>query len=826
MPEERPRPPLDTVALVVATALPGIACLAVGGAHPVSHLALAAAAALALGLVVGNRLVVRRPLRAPATAAPILVGAVATLLVLVPLPSALRASLDEEGADRVARAAELVGAPHEALVRGVLAWDPPESALAVLRLLGCLFVVVVVAQASVRGAARKLAYRVLLASTVVVFVVAVTHGLAGVAGPWGLFDGGDAFLHAPLVNTNHLGKVFVVGALVCIGRGLTIRRGVESILFVGAGAASAVAVWLTHSRSSVVALFAGAALLAVLVGLRLAKLGSPPVLALVGAGSACAVVVAALVATIGSDGVASLAAFDPEGMRKSKVQLWPHAWDVAQAHALVGTGPGSFGLVLPSELEVGELDASRFTYTHVENIVLQTVVDHGLFVGALLIGVCAWLAWRVGKSGAALASPGAAAALAGLLVGEMLDFSTEIPAGALFVAVLLGLIAAKSPERLGARPLAPRAALFAAAAVAVCTALVAPVALVDVRRDLDAELARASTDQRRALLLRAFARHPSDGQYVYQLAVDARHRRDPRGALRYASRALYLWPSHRGAHVEAARALAALRRTDQALLEYRVAWRCGQPDAALLDEVMKRFPRYAERRRAMPDEPDALMFLCNALRAPSSMDDAQTCLDEVAASPIASDTQRAAAIHHALDRGDVDGALRRLEDALGKRPVPSAAAAAVALALERRDGADAAVARSADWAQQLVDPLPLLAWQAHAALTLGRDDVVDRTLNAMNAATRSRRDVDTVDRLRAQLFERRGQRAEAHRLVSDLAGRLPADVELALWQGRLEVELGLGAQAIETARRSLRVWPNDDRVKAFAQEVLGDARAR
>ena len=807
------------VALLVALLTPLVAALAWGGVHPESHLATTLLALAALGVCLWERGRRGAPLRLPWLAAPWALAAVASALALCPLPAWLRGLLDADGAERVLRAAALLPGAAATLVRPVLAWEPTEAALSLLRTLGALAVVVVVAQGAARSSPRRLAYRVLSIGALVLVAVAVADALRDPARTREALSNALSALNAPLFNPNQLGKVFAFFGLLCLGRALSIRVGAEVALHGAAGLSCAVCAVLTDSRGAIFALGVGGLVLLVLLGLRRARTSPDKIGPLLGAAGAAVVAGAVLASTLGARAMASLAHFDPEGADKNKMGLWPWAWELAQGAPGLGTAPGAFSAAFAGVLEPGQRYGSRNTFSHVENVVLQTLVDRGPWLGALLLALAAWGAWRVGRSGAAVAAPGATAAVVALLFGELLDFVTELPAGALLLAAGLGLVLARTRELCPSARLSPRRAALACAGLAVAAVLVAPVAQFDWRHRIDLELRELRGAERFEALQRAFARHPSNGQYAYELAVAARNRRDPRGALVAAERAQALWPALRGPHVEAARALAALGRTEQAIVEYRVAWRCGLADAGLLDEVVERFPGYAERRRAFPDEPEALAHLCGALQSRNEPAQAQRCLDELATHPDATPQQRGAPIRYALAQGDVDGAVRRADLAMHVATPDGAVAAEAARALATRDGAVAALAHTRDWPARLADPRPLLLWRTLAAQEAGELGAADEALAALRRASRTPLDVDAADRTEAAVLQARGRLAEAHRLVERLASRAPADVELGAWQARLERQLGLPSQAQATARRLLRAWPDDARVRALAAEV-------
>src|SRR5262249_43591798 len=94
------------------------------------------------------------------------------------------------------------------LIRPVLAFDPPETSLALLRLLSALALFVVVTSVARRRNGRRLAFRILAGGAAVLAVVAVAHTLGRVPGIYGEFGGTSVPIYAPMRNVNQLARVF------------------------------------------------------------------------------------------------------------------------------------------------------------------------------------------------------------------------------------------------------------------------------------------------------------------------------------------------------------------------------------------------------------------------------------------------------------------------------------------------------------------------------------------------------------------------------------------------------------------------------------------
>jgi hypothetical protein len=151
---------------------------------------------------------------------------------------------------------------------------------------------------------------------------------------------------------------------------------------------------------------------------------------------------------------------------------------------------------------------------------------------------------------------------------------------------------------------------------------------------------------------------------------------------------------------------------------------------------------------------------------------------------------------------------------------PADAAAAIALALERRDGAAAALARTSTWTFAS-GGAPFYSWRVRAALTAKRDDIVDQTLGHLERSTTDTASFLAAQRIKADVYERRDDLDRALDVVTMLAARAPGDIDAWVWKARLEKKLGLTLQAQETMRRAQRAWPDDARVQALVTEMSG-----
>jgi O-antigen ligase/tetratricopeptide (TPR) repeat protein len=814
---------LERTAAVVVVVAVGLSCLLIGGVHATSHALLLGLAVVAAVVDVAARVRRRHPLAVPVTVLPFVVGAALTTLALSPLPHGLRALISPDSVDRLDRLAPLLSPDAAALLRPVLAFDPPEAALALVRLLFALVVVVVVAdRARHRDGRARLWRGVLVIAFIVGFAVVFAYAT-------GVARLGDVF--GIPVNVNHRARVLGVLGLLCLGRALTLRPRVEAAWFAVGGSLCTLLVPVTASRGGVVALVVGAVALGVVVQRRDAEKTAPRslrtllVAAVVPvAVPVLAVVVGALVVA-GEDRVWGMAEETLARPDRIKTFLWEPALRVATEHPVTGVGNNGFGVAFPGVLGPGELDAT-LTYTHAENLVLQTLADHGLVGGfcvlfAVLVVVVAVL--RHLKSPAELA---AVPALVFVVTGDVFDFVLELPVGIGLTAVALGFVGGRltghRPPLVSLRPALAGGALVVLATVGAGAAW---VGIGGWRADIDDALRMTPIAARPAALQRALALHPSDATYATQLAIEARRRRQPGEALRFANRALVVWPSFRDAHLEAARALAVGGRLPQAMLEYREAARATL-DRALVREITQRTTDVEQRRRALPqpETAPALAALCEVLVGEKRLAEARACFDDVVAKPDVAVAQLRRAFVLAFDAGDLDASRALLVRLVPDGAVPDGEDARLGARLRAAvDGDDAALQASAAWVGAARDPLPLLEWRLATQRALGRLEDATTTVERMLANARSLRQRQSLEMTLVELWVKRGEWARALRQLEQTLARNPRDAAVLAQKALVEVELDRDGDARATLERLRAVAPGDKRILTIEQRLQTSA---
>ena len=779
------------------------------GVPALVHLGLFAFGVVALSALVVLRLRRRRPLHLSLLTLPLVVGALLTAFSLLPLPRDLRAFLSSDSVDRLERLALLLGPEAGARILPVLAFDPPEAALALLRLIFAACVVIVIAQQSRTRRNRSVLYRCILA---VAFVTGTAVLLNNAVGHARFFN----VIGVP-VNPNHSARICGALALLCLGRALTLRPRIEASWFTIGGVMCALLLFASMSKGGIAAFVLGLFTL-VAIGVRGRQAGGGPRTTLLTLVGAAAVLVGGLL-FMGEDAVAALTRETLDQPEQLKTFMWEPASRLAAAEPLVGVGNNGFGVAFPSVLASGELQA-RLTYSHAENIGLQTLADHGLVGGGLLVFIVLGLMLVVVRT---LGSAGELAAVPGivfLMVGDMFDFVLETPAGLGLLALALGLLGGRlAAHRPALMSLRTRGAVTLVVVVVVGGSVAAVPAVHGWRYALDEQLAHSSLVQRTALLEQALAAHPSDATYATELAIMARRRRDPQAALRFANRALVLWPALGPAHLEAARAFYASKpkRPRQAMLEYRAAWMSGGSE--VLAEVVGRTRDQALRRTALPLPQRAvdLAGLCSALVNVKRSTEARACFVDAAALPDASDVQRQKAIELAIEAHDLVDASARILQLQTPHDGDSAVLAARVQALS--EGVQAALATSAAWTLTARHPTPLLQWRLGAQRSAALFADAEVTLGQLRPLARSAALATTWDLALVDVRQKSGDTIGALAALRDALASRPRDLDLLLAKLKIEVGIGDGFGAAATLRQMGSTSATDPRVDVATKLV-------
>lgn len=578
---------------------------------------------------------------------------VVALVQLVPLPPGLLAVLSPSAAEL----REFCLVPLGLDGWRPLTLDAPSTARALARAIALGALALVALELGRQAHVRRRLLTVVALSGVSVAVCGFGHLLANADALFGAYHFRTAVqLMTPFGNANHLAAWLTLTGTVALGLALDAKSRDAAIGWGAAAFACGVAVFLSYSRGGIGTFVATWGLVAAAV------------MAHKGGGIRAVLPWVAIAATIAFAGLLSfeqlLARADTlssvEKLRATKVEFWPMFWHGAVAFWPLGLGLGAYELGFA---RYQERDLS-VTFTHPENLPLQWATEAGLPVTVALLAIVIWLFARARRRTWLMPLERTAMiAVAGVLLHDLFDFSLELNAVSAGVAVVAGLVFATESERegrLGVRRVGPVVAVFACAVAFVAASAGLPTH--SAREDSLGEAITAvqPVEVVRATAIAAIDRHPADWVLYANVATDLARRGHPREALAWVNRQLFLRPSDARAHVAAAQALMRLGRPQQALIEFKTAWALG--DGASLPYGVAVAAKEQALERILLDRPGHLSNVYQALRAQGRGDDAAKLL-EVAALAAPSDevTQelKVLRVQHAVETGDVEGALAR-----------------------------------------------------------------------------------------------------------------------------------------------------------------------
>jgi O-antigen ligase len=590
--------------------------------------------AVLLALALGIQLVARRRLE---RVSPLLVliglAMVFTAIQLIPLPAGVRESLNPTGEALRQDGALLAGTEPW----GSLSLDPAST----LRSLAFFTVLFGVAVVALRFAANERGRFALLGAVALTcgIAAAVTglHTLFGATTLFGTYQPAHASpgVLGPLLNSNHLGSLMAVGAVLSISLAFYPRQIVQlRVLWIVSAAGCAALALVTASRGAALALMLGVAVTGVLMLAH--KLGAQkrqrrstlrndlPIAIVVTLGLGLAVFASAGRVADQLDET-SLAEIDQPA---SKFAAWSASMQLVSESPWTGIGRGSTEPVFTRIHEA----SSQVTFSHLENEYVTAVVEWGIpatILIALAFGACVLVAIRRWRDGPLVA--GALGALAAILFQSAVDFGVELLGVAMPVTIIAATVTSvplrESGDRL--RVQAQRCVLIGGLLLAGLV-LILPMTK-SVQEDRDAARHRQpSVDEIREMI----ERHPLD-YFGFALMANV-HATEPQGsqrAISYLNHALRLHPTHPGLHRLAARTLVAARLRSQAAVEFSIALSGTPLPYKLLGEIVVQLPAAEEAALAIPVDYRRPELILRALKDHKRDDVALRWLERVVASP-------------------------------------------------------------------------------------------------------------------------------------------------------------------------------------------------
>jgi tetratricopeptide (TPR) repeat protein len=408
----------------------------------------------------------------------------------------------------------------------------------------------------VRLGHRRTLQRSVMWSGLLMAAVALIHTVANADAVFGVFVPHDArpgLLLAPLLNGNHCAALMALGVPLTLSEFRHASRIETRLLWAGACIALLACVTLTLSRSGMVGTAVSLGTYTALFQRDATHPGSRS-----GRWFPWLIAAAALtVTTVG--GALLLTEFQDTRSASSKLTSFGTYLGLLSEHPYVGVGRFAFGDVA---VQVG---SGLTRADHPENALLQWAIEWGSPAAlALALSLVVSVPWaRLRGSTAA-----AAAALVGLAVHEMADFSLEMPGVAVPVAVLFGtVVGARARQRQPKGSL--RHVLLATSAMGLGALLLTwPQHTAKSRGSTRESIAEAAAHSPNfdPLLHEALTSYPLD-PVVYLHTAARAARTDSPVAQRWLNLAIYAAPRWAGPHIHAAYWLESKQRLTQAATE-------------------------------------------------------------------------------------------------------------------------------------------------------------------------------------------------------------------------------------------------------------------
>ena len=727
-----------------------------------------------------------------------MLGLVTSLFSLVPLPDLIRELFLSGPTERIQWVTSILPQETQQLVRPVLATAPPLTALAVVRLSAGASVLYVISTSLKHQQQRRFLRIFLLAGYFLILSIILSHLVLAETRIYGRYtpSGGPIF-YGPMINPNHMARLHGGFALIFAAFAVTAKSRSFKLWYTAGALCAAIAVFATLSRGGIL-FFGASCVLFVVIWVRHSKEENTPKHRTISQiGKALSIQLILLFAVVSilflarEQLVQEASTLEDTTLESSKLGLYIPSLRLLQEFWIVGVGPGGFATTYPFVLR--EEQWAGLTFTHVENILLQTVIDHGLIVGAMFIaiGIVALVTMlhRIRVQRYQLLLP----ALLFLVSADLLDFFLETTAGLFLAMTVLGILSSHllhlgRTRRKIPTPLAVGSAL----ALAGIIPWSAYVAYEEGVKKTDNDLVQTPVEQRRVGQERALARYPLDGYAAYRLSHSYRTNNDVKRALQWANRSMTLWPNLNLAHIEAARSLGTMGLIEQALIEYRIAWRTTRTGkSALLKEVSKLTSSVEKRRSIFPeDEVKGQHMLCHLLLREQRYDDAQNCFSYIN-ERVPTRSSLSSSLQLAINRKDSQTGQKAFEQLSKDFGIQGTDAVLRAELVALQQGYPYALDQSKQWFTDLGSPRPLRKWQYQQFKSLGRLPEAFASLQELKNLSSKKSQMRWIDLQEAELHLRQNSLSEALKIILKLQKRFPGD--LAILELKLNIELTLKA---------------------------------
>lgn len=493
-----------------------------------------------------------------------------TALQAAPLPCSTVRSLAPAAAENVRVAQTLLN--HDGTLRCTLSRDPGSTAEEVIKGVAILATLMAAWIVSSLGA-RRAVYWSVAASTLVMTLLALGHGLAQLDQVYGLYTPvytSRGLLLAPLMNPNNLGAFAALGVPLWVT--LTYRAPHRELRWLGfvATVLTATAALLSLSRGAIAQLIGTLVLLAWCMRNTTARERGVDKPSHWGqrAGVALAVALAGGAAVYGAGG---LLMREMENRDISKLGLIARSFVFAWDHFWIGVGRGAFSSAFVP------LEGKVVRYAYAENFLVQWLSEWGWPITLCWLAIAGVAIWQATRGVKSLSRQGALIALVGLCAQNLVDLGFEVLGIAVVAAGLFGAIVAPSKQAKAVARVGTdlRSALGLSLAASVAALLnfgprLEHNSISKLHSRLMEQMHAVDRSAFRRTLVRALELHPAEPVFVI-VAATAALRDGDRDAARWVNRAMQVAPNWGAPHILAFQWLWALGRGDQALLELKLA---------------------------------------------------------------------------------------------------------------------------------------------------------------------------------------------------------------------------------------------------------------
>lgn len=525
-----------------------------------------------------------------------------TCLQAIPLPSRIAEAL---GAGSIESAKRLQGLEWVGAVPLTISVDPGATLRQIsvgIGILSCFLAARLGSPSNLKALAPAA-----VTSAVLVGFVGFAHQAAGATTVFGVYTPRFTATRmlAPVMNSNHLGGLSLLGALIAAGLAADSRERDGRFAWTVASVFCCLVVAWSLSRGAIGALLSGFVLLS--VWLKRHKRFAAGGASRAGGGAAipAAVVVAALLGVVVFAGLRPiLQRFETQGLDKFAM-AW-RGFSLLEGPARwLGVGRGAFSAAFVNH------EGSLNRYTHPENLVVQWVTEWGVLLASVLLVALAVALWQRFRRVEEPLSAAVCIAIFALSLQNMVDFSLEMAGIVVVVAALLGALLstperAPSPASQKRRGRSSRLGVTLLAVFSVALLAVAPRTLASDTQSIADRLVAAMQADDEAMfvetLQRGLALHPSEPAFALLAGTYGGIKRHL-DAGSWLSIAMDEAPGWAAPHAVAARLLFTEGQIDQALIEVRQAEeRQAGSGHQVLCEILTGSPEMAILERAAPSE--------------------------------------------------------------------------------------------------------------------------------------------------------------------------------------------------------------------------------